>query len=113
MSRQKWGAAEWSEANIMLHARAGGRCEICYRKLSEGLRIARHHRQRRAVGGDRLSNLLLIHEDCHIKVHAQPAISREAGWIVSSYEADPSAVPVAYQRSELVLLDDFGLIIRP
>jgi hypothetical protein len=89
-----------------MQTRAGGRCELCGLPLMG--KVVRHHRQRRAVGGDRLGNLLLLHDACHVRIHAHPEESRQAGWIVSSYELDPTAVPVAYQRARQVYLGDDG-----
>ena len=59
-----------------------------------GGRAERHHRQRRAVGGDRLCNLLLVLPEHHTDIHRAPERSRTNGWIVSAYEPDPAVVPV-------------------
>lgn len=108
MKPPKWSTAQWREANATLEARSGGKCEACGVAFKTGDRTARHHRQRRAVGGDRLSNILLIHDACHLQIHAHPESSRESGHIVSVYVDDPSSIPVSYQRRTRVLLSDLG-----
>jgi 5-methylcytosine-specific restriction endonuclease McrA len=109
---ERWSRAEWEEANAFLVSRSGGRCEVCGERLDtlEAPRTVRHHRQRRAIGGDRLSNIILIHGSCHLDVHSHPERSREHGWIVSAYLPDPAEIPMTYQRGERVLLDDAGTL---
>jgi 5-methylcytosine-specific restriction endonuclease McrA len=53
-----------------------------------------HHRQRRAVGGHSEWNLVSLCRTCHTEVHSDPEESRRRGWIISSYEQNPQAVPV-------------------
>jgi hypothetical protein len=47
---------------------------------------SRHHRQRRAIGGHTVANLILLcgsgTTGCHGWVHSHPESSRAAGWIV-------------------------------
>lgn len=107
MKRPRWSKDQWETANLLLIVRSGNRCEVCWKPLRDSDEVARHHRQRRGVGGDRLSNLLLIHGDCHRSIHSSPELARDRGWIVSSYEPDPAAVPIPTPRG-LVLLDDDG-----
>jgi hypothetical protein len=103
---ERWSFAEWGEANAVLYRRARGNCERCSRPL--GGDAARHHRMRRAVGGDRLSNLLLLHTECHRYVHAHPEESRANGWIVAATgQLDPLTAPVRI-AGRLWLLDDAG-----
>jgi hypothetical protein len=96
---------EWERASTLLLARSRARCEVCGHTIGVG--VERHHRQRRAVGGDRLANLLYLHRHCHAWVHAHPADARAAGWIVSAY-GDPATTPVRLWSKALVLLDDSG-----
>lgn len=90
-----------------LYARAGHRCEICRvaeihplcgrcRGLSvkdwceqcadlagAGLLGHRHHRLRRGQGGtNELHNLYALCSKCHVRVHAEPALSYEKGWLI-------------------------------
>lgn len=72
-----------------------------------------HHRQRRAVGGHRLSNLILLCRLCHGWVHANPQAARDAGWIVAANGSlNPELVPVKRWTAEFGLqwycLDDSG-----
>jgi hypothetical protein len=97
---------DWDEATMTLWARSRGNCEHCGRPLNG--RMERHHRQRRRDGGDRLSNLLAVLPDCHGEIHAHPALSRERGWIVSAYVADPRAIPVSQWGEQQVVFDDKG-----
>jgi len=101
----RWVAAEWADATLALLRRSGQRCDKCGKDL--GGRMERHHRQRRTVGGDRLSNLLALHPWCHAAVHAEQVESREAGWLVSWTEDEPGTVPVLI-GGRWWLLDDDG-----
>lgn len=81
----------------MLLKRCGWRCERCGQPLGD--QLERHHRQRRQVGGDRLSNLLALHPRCHQHITENPAEAMVNGWIVSTYgpggvAPDPESVPV-------------------
>lgn len=88
-----WGPAEWEEATLLLLARSGHRCERCGHPLAG--RMERHHRIRRRDGGDRLSNLLVLHSSCHQYVTEHPEEARANGWIVSALSGvDPAAAPV-------------------
>lgn len=100
--------AGWEQLDAALQRRAGGRCECCGQPLDG--RAERSHRQRRAVGGDRLANLLLVRPECHARHHARPAVAMSPahGWQVSSYAADPAEVPVLWRGRRFVLLDDAG-----
>lgn len=98
--------ADWDEATLILWARARGKCEHCGRDLNG--KMERHHRQRRRDGGDRLSNLLAVLPECHGEIHAHPTLSRENGWIVSAFAADPAAASVMQWGEQLVQLDDEG-----
>jgi hypothetical protein len=110
MMGTRWSREEWEAANTLLVSRSNARCEACGGKLEtlEPPRTVRHHRQRKAVGGDRLANLMLIHGECHLEIHANPERSRDLGHIVSVYVPDPATAPVLYQRGPTVLLDDLG-----
>lgn len=58
-------------------------CEQCVDLLRFGLLGHRHHRLRRGQGGTNdLSNLLALCEEDHERVHAYPALSYEAGWLL-------------------------------
>lgn len=104
------GPEWWSTANMLLALRSGERCEHCGVLLNG--RAERHHRQRRQVGGDRLSNLLLLLPEHHTWITEHPAEALEAGWIVSTYgpdgTPDPATVPVRIAGQFLWLLDDHG-----
>lgn len=105
---ERWDTKQWRAASETLRERSRSRCELCGVAFGASDKVVRHHRQRRAVGGDRLANLLMLHDACHVRIHSHPVESREAGWIVSTYIADPASVPVAYQRGRQVWLDDEG-----
>lgn len=59
---------------------------------------SRHHRQRRAVGGHTLPNLILLcgsgTTGCHNWVHSNPALAKISGYIVATWVTDVSSVPV-------------------
>lgn len=105
MKPTRWDSSEWADNNLLLEARAGGACEKCGKECGP---VERHHRKRRREGGDSLENLLFLGRDCHAATHAHPAISRRYGWIVSSYVADPSTIPVLWRSKEWVLLTADG-----
>lgn len=107
----RWSIEDWQDATMVLLARCGSRCERCGRDL--GNELERHHRQRREVGGDRLSNLIALHSACHIWIHAHPDEARAQGWIVSSNgpiggAPNPELVPVRLPDGYLWLLADDG-----
>ena len=102
----RWTQAEWDEATLVLWQRAQDRCEHCGKPLRG--RMSRHHRQRRAVGGDRYANLLVLLPACHGDIHASPASSRDNGWIVSAFVDDPADIPVLLWGGRTVRLDDDG-----
>jgi hypothetical protein len=104
---------------MALLARCGYRCERCGDPLGDNLE--RHHRQRREVGGDRLSNLLALHTRCHQWITEHPAEALVNGHIVSTHgpdgTPDPAEVPVrlpGLSGSALWLLnDDGGKVVMP
>jgi len=72
---------------------------------------SRHHRQRRAIGGHQVSNVILLcgsgTTGCHGWVHAHPREARAAGWIVRAEglvapETTPVQVVAAGQGSPLI-----------
>ena len=86
--KQETRNAAWSIAN--------GYCRACGKAL--GAAGVVHHRKLRSQGGtDDLGNLAVLHTDCHLAVHANPAAARDAGLIVSAY-ADPLDVPMGRLR---------------
>ena len=97
----------WAWANPLLLTRCRGRCDRCGEVLHA---MERHHRQRRQVGGDRLSNLLALHPWCHTYITEHPTEAMANGWIVSSHAPDPATVPVRLSVGGglLWLLDDKG-----
>lgn len=104
----QWAPNEWVDASMTLLRRCGGRCWWCMKELNG--RAARHHRQRRRDGGDRLANLILLHPGCHnlhpASVHQHPDDARERGFIVPVW-ADPLTYPI-YAKNTWWLLDDDG-----
>lgn len=100
----RWDASGWAEAEPLLQARAGGRCDCCGRPL---VAVERHHRKRRRDGGDRLANVLLLLPECHRRWTVQPAQAQARGLIVPVH-ADPLEVPVLWHGKRLVLLGDDG-----
>lgn len=106
----RWTAEDWANANPLLMARSNGCCEHCGRPLNG--RVERHHRQRRQVGGDRLSNILMLLPEHHAYLTEHPEEARANGWVVSSHgpdgAPDPATVPVRLPDGYLWLLDDAG-----
>lgn len=101
----RWDASDWEAANAVLMARCGGRCEKCGHHLAG--RVERAHRVRRRDGGDRLSNILMLHPECHAATHASPLYWERFGFILPTH-LDPLTTPVLWQGSAWSLLDDDG-----
>ena len=59
--------------------------------------VAHHRRLRSQQGNDDLDNLVLVHENCHLRCHRYVAQAREWGWIVASWD-DPADVPCQVVR---------------
>lgn len=88
--------------------RSKGRCEVCGFELWGD--VERHHRKRRVLGGDRLSNLMVLHSACHRKVTEHPTWAFRMGFRVAAAD-DPAAVPVAYRGKDRLMLDDEGNLV--
>lgn len=102
---QEW----WAWATMELLRRCGYLCERCSQPLGDNLE--RHHRQRREVGGDRLSNLLALHSQCHQYITEHPEEALANGWIVSTHGPDGAPDPGNARvriRGFWWLLDDDG-----
>lgn len=97
----------WINATQTLLRRCGHRCERCGDPLRD--QIERHHRQRRAAGGDRIANLMALHPYCHQWITEHPDFARHEGWIVpaTGIEDDPANVPIRLD-GYWWLLDDQG-----
>lgn len=52
--------------------------------IGQGQKI-HHRRLRRQGGGDELDNLLHVCNPCHLFIHAHPAMSYDAGWMIRSH----------------------------
>lgn len=104
----RWTAEDWEAANPILLTRCQGRCDRCGQPLNG--QVERHHRQPRVVGGDRLSQILMLHPWCHRYITEHPAEAIANGWAVSRHHPDPAEVPVRLSAGGglLWLLDDDG-----
>lgn len=102
-------AAWWDWATMAILTRCAYTCERCNRPLGDNLE--RHHRQRRQVGGDRLSNLLALHSLCHRYITENPTEAEANGWIVSTHGPDGAPDPALARvriRGVWWLLSDDG-----
>ena len=96
----------WGEdTRETVERRSGGRCEVRVHGCSD-VATDLHHRQRRREGNHTPVNALHCCRHCHQTVHALPAVSRAAGWIVSAY-ADPATAAVRV-RGRMVMFTDDG-----
>lgn len=91
-----------TKAREGVHRRTGRICDRCG---MAGNQI--HHRQRRREGGHGLANLVLLCDTCHTAVHAHPAESKAAGFIVTVGQ-DPAAVVLRGYAGPILLDDDGG-----
>lgn len=79
------------EVRRVIERRSGGRCEAvavagCRRQADQV-----HHRLRRSQGGlGTISNGLHVCAPCHTFIHGNPALSRERGWLLASWDASAS-----------------------
>lgn len=104
----------------LVRARARDLCERCGGSLDGWDGASYHHRRIKGMGGDarpetdQAGNLLLLcgsgTTGCHGWVHqgGNRGEALEAGWLVSRFEEDPSAVPVALFLHGWVFIDDAG-----
>lgn len=104
----KWTRVDWEAANPILMARCGGYCECCGLPLDG--QVERAHRLKRRDGGDRLSNVLMLHPRCHAWTHAYPTQAGHLGLILRTHQ-DPTNVPVFVRAHRWVLLTDDGTTI--
>lgn len=102
----RWDFATWEQMSVVLLHRCRGRCEWCGGTLTPST-VERHHRMRRAVGGDRLSNILMLCPEHHRYAHGHPYEARERGVIVHT-ASDPLEVPLVDTNGIRWLLDDEG-----
>lgn len=67
------------EVRAEVYWRAGGFCERCGRAPI----AVYHHRRLRSQGGlGTLDNAAGLCDPCHVHIHANPAESYEAGWLI-------------------------------
>ncbi|MEE8739022.1 MAG: hypothetical protein SOI66_08985 [Bifidobacterium sp.] len=91
------------------------RCICCGKPLETAFSASRHHRRMRShpwPGLHETSNLIDVcgsgSTGCHGLIHANPALARSQGWLVSAYEDHPETVPINTYRHGWVLLDNQG-----
>lgn len=96
-----------SELRQQVFARDNSACVLCGEPLRGVWEC--HHRQLRSRGGlDIVSNLIALDFACHRRIHGHPAWALEHGFMVSTYDDDPSLVPIALHLARWVLLTDDG-----
>jgi HNH endonuclease len=101
----RWDFQQWEDATVAPLRRDGDRCGWCRSPFRND--AARHHRMPRRIGGDRLSNLVLLHTACHRTVHAHPEQARARGFIVSIH-GDTETTPMDHLARGWRLLADDG-----
>lgn len=90
--------------------RAGGYCEKCGGTLYEAYNL--HHRKLKSRGGkDQVSNLIAVHNHCHIQqkdsIHDNPEESERMGFMCPSW-AKPEEHPLIRPDGSVVLLLEDG-----
>ena len=74
-------ARDLEKATPALFERANHQCELAHLGDCYGW-LHRHHRLMRSQGGTNdLDNLMLLCDDHHRRVHAEPAVSHAHGWL--------------------------------
>jgi hypothetical protein len=86
--------------------RAGGYCEKCGGVLGESYNL--HHRKLKSRGGkDSVSNLIVVHNSCHIQhkdsIHDNPEMSEQMGFMCPSWR-EPEHHPLTRADGSIVLL---------
>lgn len=77
--------------------RAGGFCEAC--GWPQMGKMDLHHRKLRSQGGQHtVANLVWLHHECHMNIHANPSRSYGLGHMVRS-RMEPSEIPVQVMRA--------------
>ena len=85
-----------------LYLRCKGRCEFCEVAFNDYDRVAVHHRKLRSQGGGHeLTNLVLIHAECHEWTHANPTAAYVLGWMVRG-SLESADVPILVGKPWLV-----------
>ena len=77
----------------------------CARCGGRGAEI--HHRQRRREAGHAVGILVGLCSTCHRWAHANPTAAKDAGYIISPHNDDPTAVPLRSFMG-MVLFDNEG-----
>jgi hypothetical protein len=99
---------QWDEATMQLWSRCRDLCEWCDRPLAG--QMVRHHRMRKQDGGDRLCNLVALHDACHKYVHEHPLEAKDRGFIVPPGGDLPTViltrVPIVVGSRSYWLTDD-------
>lgn len=90
--------------------RAGGYCEKCGGVLGESYNL--HHRKLKSRGGkDQVSNLIAVHNSCHIQhkdsIHDNPETAERMGFMCPSW-VEPQHHPLTRADGSIVLLLDDG-----
>ncbi len=99
-------------ARTQVRVRARHRCERCGAPAPQG---HWHHRRSRRIVDVHTNcpcNGVWLCGTCHRDVHANPFTARTTGWIVSAWEARPTAVPVRTPWGERIHDCDGGFIFR-
>lgn len=82
------------ESRALVYARAAGRCEMCLVRQPTDYQ---HRKNRSQGGGWSPDNGLHLCHECHMWIHANPAVAGSGGWYVRSWQ-EPTAVPVLMRR---------------
>lgn len=97
----------WSTVRKQVIERDDGGCVRCGREAQHV-----HHRKLKGIGGtgdDKLkygfANLISLCFECHSEIHAHPADSYNAGYLVHSWD-DPATVFIVAKLGVLTLRDD-------
>lgn len=106
----------FSSRDYKLAASQLNSCPICNSSLDNGESLHRHHIVERKLGGSDLpSNLILIHRDCHLRIHYSGVASAWKESLLNykkslsgtnKAKATPKAPPTQNQISEM----NFGLV---
>jgi 5-methylcytosine-specific restriction endonuclease McrA len=70
----------YNNLKAFLFSRESGKCQLCNKKIVKGEKAHLHHiKPRSETGTDRPSNIALLHENCHDKMHKKKLYKKLKG----------------------------------
>jgi hypothetical protein len=74
---QQGSLYEYQNVRSYLMSREKGLCEYCKKDFKNSSSHIHHRKPRNKNGNNRLGNLMLLHKDCHKKIHKKPELLKK------------------------------------